>query len=196
MKNFTAFFFTAVLALGFAACSSPSGNSPAPASADNYFFPRDRTFDYTYSLDSTTETYQVRDTTGGFMSLVNQNVQGSISPTLYLFKQTTSADGSVICLLSNSPQTNGFIALEGTLDLGSTWTADDAGNIQAAVVGKYAEYYLPGRQVHYNDVVVVKYTDKTAPADHYVIRYFANGYGLILERTVTSSTQSADLQLV
>jgi hypothetical protein len=201
MKNFGLIAIAAVLSLGFAACSTPSDSVPDPVNADNYFFPRDRTFNYTYSLDSAqtsvTSTYLVRDTTGGFMILVDQNASGPINNSLYLFKQEVTPDGSTVCRLSVSANDNGFIALKGKLDLGANWYADDAHNIEATVVGKYAEYYLPGRQVHYNDVVVIKYADKNAASDHYIIRYFANGYGLILERTITgTSSESADLQLL
>ena len=116
---------------------------------------------------------------------------------LYYFKDEQSADGSIICILANSATDKGFVALKGTLDLGATWYTDSAQTIQATVVGKYAEYYLPGRQLHYNDVVVVKYADKNASLDNYLVRYFARDYGLILEREVTGpSTEIIHLQLL
>ena len=91
----------------------------------------------------------------------------------------------------------GIVALKGTLDLGQGWFADTAQKIQANIIEKYAEYYLPGRKIHYNDVVVVRYIDSRLSADTYIVRYFARGYGLILERTITGATSEIlNLQLI
>ena len=187
----------AVLLVPLFSCTLSTNPGQQTSGADNYFFPRDRTFHYKYSLNdsntSDTVTYQVRDTAGGYLSLVDA---GATNNTLYLFKQDIAADGSTICLLSNSATGNGFIALKGNLDVGSFWDANDAGNIIATVVGKYSEYYPPGRQLLYKDVIVVKYTDKNAASDQYVVRYFANGIGLVFERTISGPSDAADILLI
>lgn len=201
MKRLTNLAFISAFAALIASCSAPSDSSPLPTGAENYFFQQNAAFQYTYSEDNLSSadvsTYGVKSTYayGSFFSLVKQGQ--SANDTLLLFKNETSLDGSTSCILSNSPGDAGFVALKGTMDLGSSWIADAKGDLQATIVGKYAEYYLPGRQVHYTDVVVVKYTDKTAPAENYVVRYFARDLGLILERVIMGPTSEVTrLQLL
>ena len=200
MRKFASFSIGLFVAAFLAACSAPTDPTPLSSNADAYFFQQNTTYSYTYSQDNTPSpsTYGVTPpiSYGSYLSLVSQNQTGT-TDTLLLFKNRVTSDGTVNCILANSPADIGIVALKGTLDLNATWNADIAGNIQATVVGKYAEYYLPGRQIHYNDVVVVKYTDKTASADTYIVRYFARGYGLILERTITGATSEiSNLQLI
>lgn len=195
----------AILALAacISSCSTPDETAPLSSNADNYFFQQNTGLQYTYSEDNLlspdVSTYSVKSTLayGSFFSLVKQDLATSTSDTLLLFRNEKSADGSIECVLSNSPNDIGFVALKGKMDLGASWTADAIGNLQATIVGKYAEYYLPGRQVHYNDVVVVKYVDITAPAENYVVRYFARDFGLILERVIMGPTSEVTrLQLL
>ncbi len=203
MKYLASFVLASVLSALLAACSMPTTSAPLSADAKDYFFQSNTTFQYTYSQDdtisnSTTATYQAKlvdNTYGSYLQLVN-NQSTATNNVLYYFKNQSTADGS-ICILSNSVSGKGFVALKGTLEMGASWYADSAQNIQAIVVGKYAEYYLPGRQLHYNDVVVVKYADKNASSDNYLVRYFARDFGLILERKVTGpSSEIVNLQLL
>jgi hypothetical protein len=204
MKYSKALVIASLLTAFASSCSSPSAPVQVPTTADAYFFQQSTVPEYTYSQDNTkkidTVTYQVSLVDNTFNSYLKLTTKDPSSPNpnvLYYFKNTQAPDGSVICLLANSPTDKGYIALKGTLDLGATWYADSMQNILATVVGKYAEYYLPGRQVHYSDVVVVQYADKTAPANSYIVRYFARNYGLILENTVTGPTSEiSDLQLI
>ncbi len=202
MKKFASFAIASVLIFFLGSCSAPSDPTQLSSNADAYFFQQNTTYSYTYSQDKTnsnpTATYGVTPpvTYGSFLSLVSQSQSGT-ADTLLLFKNRVTSDGTVNCILSNSSTDNGIIVLKGMLDLGAEWYADTAQKIYANVVGKYAEYYLPGRQIHYSDVVVVKYTDSRAASDSYVIRYFARGYGLILERTITGTTSEiSNLQLI
>lgn len=202
MKKLASLAAASLLTAFLAGCSAPVAPTSLSSNADAYFFQQNTTYSYTYSQDKTTSnpvaTYGVTPpvTYGSFLSLVSQNQSGT-TDTLLLFKNRVTSDGTVNCILSNSPTDIGIIVLKGTLDLGAAWYADTAQKIQANVVGKYAEYYLPGRQIHYSDVVVVKYTDSRAASDSYVIRYFARGYGLILERTITGITSEiSNLQLI
>jgi phage tail protein X len=201
MRTFASLVIGTALAALAAACSAPSGPTPLSSSAEVYFFQPDLTQVYTYSQDqaATTDTFAYHVYSANLQNTYNSYLmlQRKDSSVLYYFKNKQTSDGTMECLLANSPTDNGFVALKGTLDLGATWYADTAQNIQVTVVGKYAEYYLPGREVHYSDVVVVKYTDKTSPSGNYIVRYFARTYGLISELTITgANTQIADLQLL
>jgi hypothetical protein len=204
MKKYFLHSIALLFAVVAASCTAPSDPAQHPASASDYFFPdNDNTLHYTYSQDSAsvavTATYRMKVDSfayGNFSQLIRQDQAASASQVLFYFKNELSTDGSVVCILSTKQGDPGFIALKGNLDLGSTWYADPSQTVSATVVGKYAEYYLPGRQVHYTDVVVIKYADKTGSADQYIIRYFARGYGLILERKVEISSETADLQLL
>jgi hypothetical protein len=199
MKKLALFIFGLILS----ACSTPTSTTLPPATADQYFFPdNDNTFQYTYSQNkvSTTDTItynvHINDTVGHYSQLIGQNLS-SPNPVLFYFKNELASDGQIVSIIANSPSDNGFVALKGTMDIGATWYADAAQNVQATVVGKYAEFYLPGRIVHYNDVVVVQYSDKNAPSDNYIVRYFARNYGLILEEVVTGqTTEITNLQLL
>jgi hypothetical protein len=204
MKSFASYATGLALAALLISCSAPNEPMPASSSAKDYFFPPNITQVYTYSQDngsvSDTFAYQVNAVDGSYdtyLKLEQKNPSNPNNGVLYYFKNKANNDGSIVCVLSNSATGNGFVALKGTLDLGASWYTDTAQNILATVVGKYAEYYLPGRQVHYSDVVVVKYTDKTTSSDNYVVRYFARDYGLIFERTINGTgSQITDLQLL
>ena len=204
MRIFASLVIGFIMAALLSACSAPNDSTMQTASAIDYFYPADETQIYTYSQDNASQIDTVsykaslvdQQNPNSYLQLKNTN-SSSGTNVLYYFKNEQSSDGSILCLLANSPTDKGFVALKGTLDLGATWYADPAQNVQAVVVGKYAQYYLPGRQVHYDDVVVVKYTDKTAPSGNYIVRYFARNYGVISELTITgSATQIADLQLL
>ena len=184
-------------------CSAPTDPSSSPARANDYFFPQDATLHYTYSQDKLTTidtfTYRVNGSQsyGGYSELIREGQSASANDTLYYFKNDKASDGSQVCVLSSSQSDKGLVVLKGILDLGASWYADGAQNIQATVVGKYADYYLPGRERHYNDVIVVKYVNKLSPPEQYMVRYFARDFGLILERTVLSpSSDIANLQLL
>ncbi|MFI5264370.1 MAG: hypothetical protein ACHQM6_07640 [Candidatus Kapaibacterium sp.] len=202
MKFFASFITGLALAAQLVSCSAPDQPVAQSFSAKDYFFPTDITQIYIYSQDHSSS---VTDTFAYQVDAVDRNssynsyfkLQRKDSSVLYYFKSEESADGSSICVLSNSTSNNGFVALEGVLDIGASWYTDATDQIQATVVGKYAEYFLPGRQVYYNDVVVVKYSDKNVSPDNYVVRYFARDYGLIFERTITgTSSDVTNLQLL
>ncbi|MEP7234315.1 MAG: hypothetical protein ABI778_03370 [Ignavibacteriota bacterium] len=203
MKIFTSIGLASIAAV-LVSCSAPSEPAPVTSAAKDYFFPANTTQIYTYSEDhgssSDTVAYAVNPVDGSFdtyLKLEKQNPTTPGSGVLYYFKNKTNFDGQVVCVLSNSATSTGFVALKGAMDLDANWYCDTAQNILATIVGKYAEYFLPGREVHYHDVIVVKYTDKTAPQVNYVVRYFARDYGLIFERKITGQTsETTDLQLL
>jgi hypothetical protein len=194
------------LAIFVASCSAPTDSSqPATtAPAVDYFYPPSNGLQYIYAQDNTsrsandTSTYQVvvGSSYDSYAKLVEKSTTGNNSSVLYYYKVDGSQSG-VKCILSTTGSDEGIIALEGNLDIGTTWTADPAGHIQASVVGRYAEYFLPGRQLMYHDVVAVQYTDNTDPSGVYTLRIFARDYGLIYEEHITgSASQSSTLKLL
>jgi len=192
-----------VLALALASCNSPtSTTAPTTAQASDFFYPPVNGEQYIYtqnnvSAPTDTQTYQVvvGASYGSYAKLVSQDQQSTSPSVLYYYKVNVSQAGDQ-CILSSTGSDQGIIALEGSLSLGSTWPADAAGDITATVVGRYAQYFLPGRTQMYTDVVAVKYVNNNSDSS-YVLRLFALGYGLILERTVsTTATTQPDLQLI
>ena len=193
------------LATFAASCAAPTDSSqPSTAPAEEYFYPPSNGMQYIYAQDNTlqpstdTSTYQVvvGSSYDSYAKLVEKSTTGSNSSVLYYYKVDGNQAG-VKCILSSTGSDGGIVALEGTLDVGTTWAADDAGHIQASVVGRYAEYFLPGRQLMYHDVVAVQYVDNTDVSGAYTLRIFARDYGLIFEEHVMNSTShSSSLQLL
>jgi hypothetical protein len=63
-------------------------------------------------------------------------------------------------------------------------------------VDRYDDYYLPGRLVHFSDVIAVKYHTTGQPDNVYTLRFFARDHGLILERQLALYGEIASLQLI
>jgi hypothetical protein len=197
---------TFILAAALTGCTMQSvTDAPQPAAvANEYFFPQTNGLQYTYSEYETstpdTSTYQVVvNATYGSYTKLQKNDSGLPSPdVLYSYKTKTNSDGIMQCLMSREADgSDAFVALQGLLEIGSTWFADDAKTIEASVVSRYDTYILPGHEQTYQDVVVVKYVDKTKSDDVYEVRYFAKDYGLILERTIIGQlSQISNLQLI
>ncbi len=113
----------------------------------------------------------------------------------YYITYTKDADGNLAGILSTD--TSSLMALDGTLQDSATWVADEVHGIHATVVAEYDDYYLPGRQQDYSNVLAVEYHQDGQPADTYTLRFFARGYGLILERDLVGpNTEIARLQLI
>ncbi|HET9135384.1 MAG TPA: hypothetical protein VFO76_02010 [Candidatus Kapabacteria bacterium] len=202
MKKLIASLATAALLASCSAPTTPELSENAPA--DQYFYPATTGIQYVYSQgtsansqDTTTYNTQITSTTyGSYIQLVSQTPASS--NVLYYFKVEQPTPGAPIkCILSSTGSDQGLVVLQGDLSIGSTWFADGANNIEASVVGRYADYFPPGLSQVYHDVVVVKYIDKTKGEDSYTIRFFARDYGLILEREVLNpTTEVANLQLL
>lgn len=195
-----------ILAVIVTGCTSinPSDPQKPDAIADDYFFPQTNGLEYTYSNYSTTtpdtSTYQVivNAQYGSYTRLQKQEQGLPSTDVLYFYKTKTNSDGVIQCLMSREHDgADGFVALQGMLDVGSSWFADDSKTIEATVMGHYDEYILPGHEQKYYDVVIVKYVDKTKSSDVYEVRYFARDYGLILERTIIGQlSEISNLQLI
>ena len=202
MTKLIASFAIAVLLASCNAPSMPELSDTAPA--DQYFYPATTGIQYVYSQgnspstqDTTTYNTQITNTTyGSYIQLVSQTPAST--NVLYYFKVEQQAPGIPIkCILSSTGSDQGLVVLQGNLEIGSTWFADALNSIEATVVGRYADYFPPGLNQVYHDVVVVKYKDNSKSDDTYTIRFFARDFGLILEREVLNpTTDVANLQLI
>jgi len=184
--------YLALLAfIGFTSCSALNEPEPNAPIAESYFFPESNGLQYTYSHDdhntSDTSTYYVVvGQNYGSFSRLERYENGAIvdGDPFYYYKTATSRDGISQCLLSKDGMAENIIALQGELTVGSSWAANDDGSIVATVQDHYDFYYLVGREKKYDDVVVVKYVDSREESGTYILRYFANGYGLIHEKRI------------
>ena len=135
MKNFASFILLCVFGTQLVSCTAPSEPAPLSNSAEAYFFQPDVTFQYTYLHDNSVSTdptiYQAGFSSGNYLKLEQKDPSASNNTILFYFKSNQSPDGSVVCILANSPADKGLIALKGTLDLGVTWYADSAQTIEA-----------------------------------------------------------------
>ncbi len=174
-------------------------STPAPlATVQSNFFPLDNGLLYTYGR---TTNYTKYDTITCRMVIaqppMNQNELKDTITNLpfYYISYTNDADGNLAGILGTD--TSSLIALDGSLQDSATWVADGIRGIHATVVAEYDDYYLPGRQEDFKDVLAVQYHQDSQPMDTYTLRFFARGYGLILEREfVGPTTEIARLQLI
>jgi hypothetical protein len=173
--------------------------TPAPqATVQSNFFPLENGLLYTYGRTTNFTKY---DTISCWLFTVQppailQNVlEDTVTKApFYSFVYSTDADGNPEGILSTDTST--LIALDGNLQDSATWVADEAHGIHATVVAQYDDYYLPGRQEDFADVLAVEYHQDGQPADIYTLRFFARGYGLILEREFGPSSEISRLQLI
>jgi hypothetical protein len=203
MKTIAVTFLLGAALIG---CTSEnSTNAPqSVAVANDYFFPQTNGLQYTYSNYTTsspdTSTYQVivNAQYGSYTRLQKQDPDVPSTDVLYFYKTKTNSDGIMQCLMSREQDgADGIVALQGLLEVGSSWFADDANTIKATVMARHDEYLLPGHEQKYQDVVVVKYVDSKKSQDVYEVRYFARDYGLILERTIIGQlSEISNLQLI
>lgn len=216
MKKFLSF----IGFIALAGCSALVDPLQAPPVAETYFFPQTNGLQYTYARDkqnisdttappdegivSDTATYQVVvDGNYGTYSRLAKFENGTVTSgdALYYYKTSTNREGVLQCLLAKqSADGEDVIALQGELTIGSSWQANAGGTIIATVEDHYDYYYLTGRVIRYEDVVVVKYVDSREPVGTYTMRFFANGYGLIHEKRIvendTDETAISNLRLL
>jgi hypothetical protein len=161
------------------------------------FFPLDNGLLYTYDRfnNNRYDTLTCRLVIGQTAAYNNYLQNIADSQILYYIGLTHDANGNQAATLSNDTMT--LMALDGNLQTGATWVADDVHGIQATVVGQYDDYYLPGRNTQYSDVLAVEYHQQGQPSNFYTLRFFAQGHGLILERQLVGpNTEIASLQLI
>jgi hypothetical protein len=187
------FWMAAVLAaIFFAGCSS--GNDPSATSNDSpakhYFFPTTNGAIYTYARTVTKDGHIVTDTLRCQLdvaqSLATKNDLRDIKTgaILYFFDLTHDGLNNYAATLSSGDTT--LYALDGTLQDGSTWIADPTHRIRATVSQHIDDYYAPlPADVHFSDVISIKYQTDSLPQSIYTLRFFASGHGLIRETEVS-----------
>jgi hypothetical protein len=195
MKQITFLLFGLFLALE--SCAVNDTSSSGQATVQNSFFPLDNGLLYTYGRfgNNRYDTITCRIVIGKTAAYNNVLLDTANSQLLYYIDFTHDANGNLAATLSNDTMT--LMALDGNLQTGATWVADDVHGIQATVVGQYDDYYLPGRTTQYSNVLAVKYHQDGQPDNCYTLRFFAQGNGLILERQLVGpNTEIASLQLI
>ena len=180
-----------LLMAGLAACSS--GNDPGASSespAKKYFFPTTNGAIYTYARTVTKDGHIAMDTLRCQLdvaqNLATKNDLRDIKTgkILYYFDLTHDALNNYAATLSSGDTT--LYALDGTLQDSSTWIADPTHRIRATVVEHIDDYYPPRpAEVHFPDVISVKYQTDGDPTGIYTLRFFASGHGLIRETEVS-----------
>ena len=196
----TKFLIVAIGLLGLAGLQSCGINDPSPspqATVESHFFPQDNGLLYTYIRfnHNTYDTLTCRLILGQTVADKNALVDTKTDSALYYMRFTHDANGNYAAELSNGDTT--LLALDGQLLTGATWVADEVHNIHATVVGHYDDYYLPGRLIHFSDVLAVKYHQDTQPDNVYTLRFFARDRGIVFERNLVGpNTEIASLQLL
>ncbi len=206
MKKYVALL--SVLGLASCAITNEPGEQVTPV-AESYFFSKSTGVQYTYSHDeaniSDTLTYRVVNEyePGVFSRLERIEADTAIDgEALYYYMTDVNRDGILQCLMTKEEGSGEtIVALQGELNVGSSWIATNDGSIIASVQDHYDFYYLVGREKKYDDVIVIKYVDSREIEGTYILRYFANGYGLIHEKRVMSNdsdptTEVSNLRLI
>ncbi len=191
------FLLAAMICFGGCAVNDAT---PAPqATVQNNFFPLENGLIYTYGRTTNFTNYDTitcRLITEQPPLILQNELEDTVTDRpFYYIAYSTDADGNPEGILSTDTST--LIALDGNLQDSATWVADETRGIHATVVAQYDSYYLPGRQEAFNDVLCIEYHQDGLPADTYTLRFFARGYGLILERELVGpTTEIARLQLI
>jgi hypothetical protein len=197
MKTFWILLSGVIGLSGLNGCSV-NDSQPAPeATVQTHFFPLDNGLVYTYSRfnHNTFDTLTCRLIIGQTLLDKNVLVDTKTDSTLYALGFTHDVNGNLAAVMQNGDTS--MIVLDGQLLIGATWIADAVHNIRATIIDHYDDYYLPGRLVHFPDVLAVKYHQDGQPSTDYTLRYFARDQGLIFERElVEETTEIASLQLL
>jgi len=189
-----------VIAIAFGAALSGCGvtdNNPlGTATPQSHFYPIDNGLVYTYSRYSNNRYDTISCILKVGRTRVDKDTLLISDPNtpLYYLWLGPDANGNQAAFLENGDTT--LCALDGPLVPNATWIADETHSIQATVVDRYDDYYLPGRLVHYSDVLAVKYHTTGQPDNVYTLRFFARDHGLILERQLALYGEVASLQLI
>ena len=191
------FVAAAALLLALAGCQGPSAPNLTTPTVQSQFFPLDNGLVYTYLrlLNNRYDTLNLRLITAQ-PGQQNVFVYNGTLDTFYRVSLTHDADFNEAAVISTD--TSSLMVLDGTLEDGATWIADDIHRIHSTVIkAQYDDYYLPDvKGKDYSNVVVVEYHQDGQPENNYTLRYFAQGYGLILEEQIIGSSVIASLELI
>ncbi len=192
----------ATLAIG-AALLNGCGTSDAPPAStptvQSQFYPLDNGLIYTYQrfLNNRYDTLNLRLVTAQ-QGLQNVFVYKSANGTLVTFYRVSlTHDANYNQAAVISTDTSSLMVLDGTLEDGATWVADDINRIHATVLTEYDDYYLPDVKLKdYANVLVVQYHEDGQPNDNYTLRFFAQDHGLILEQQIVQRSVISSLELI
>ena len=174
---------------------APTNDEPT---VESHFFPLSNGLVYTYSrfdaLRAENDTLRCRLHIGQTKLDSNLFFNLKTGDTVYHIGFDKDASGNEDAFLRFGDTT--LLVLDGKLEQGATWVAEIHG-IHATVIAHYDDYYLPGRQIHYPDVLLVKYQD-LGNEKNYTLRFFARDHGLIREVSLIDdgSTEISSLQLL
>src|SRR5665213_2010350 len=180
-----------------AGCTVNDATPAPPATVRGNFFPFDNGLLYSYRRfnNNRYDTLNLLLNIGQPPSTSNTLINEATKLPYYHIGFAYDADNNLAAMLSTD--TASLMALDGTLEQGATWVADDIHGIHATVITQYDDYYLPLRQQDYADVLEVQYHRDGDPPGNYTLRFFARDHGLILERQIVNpETEIASLQLI
>jgi hypothetical protein len=185
-----------VLGSALLGCGVADTSLSGDATVHSHFYPIDNGVVYTYSRynNNRYDTISCRFVVGQMSVDKNALIITNTNTPLYYVGFMPDANGNQAAVLERGDTT--LLALDGPLVPTATWTADQSHSIQATVVDRYDDYYLPGRLVHFSDVIAVKYHTTGQPDNVYTLRFFARDHGLILERQLALYGEIASLQLI
>ncbi len=186
-----ALLFGAAMLVGCSVNDAPT--APVPT-VQSQFFPMDNGRIYTYRrfTNNHYDTINLRLVISQ-NSLSNVFVNTLTGDTFYRIGFTHDANNNLAAALSTD--TSSLMALDGTLEPGATWIADEINGIHATVIKPYDDYYLPSptRQEDYHNVLEVEYHQDGQPSTTYTLRFFARDCGLILERQIVAAGPNSEI---
>jgi hypothetical protein len=204
MRNAILIVIWAALAVG---CSSGDTPPDTTLTVRDYFFPTTNGLVYTYDRAQTDSNRIVTDTlhcvleVGQLPNSQNALVNQANDSVVYFFSTTHDSypgnNNAFAATLSTGTRT--VYALEGNLLDSDTWIADASDNLQAIVIAHIDDYYPPrtSADVHFSNVIEVKYETIGDPTAEYTLRFFSKGIGLIREAEIVpnGTTEISSLQL-
>jgi hypothetical protein len=173
---------------------------PPMTSLEDYFYLLKNDARYRYSRFKNiadTVTYKIRLGVGVTepAKLIQVDPVPSLPTTLYNLSVIRDGYGNPSAIIE-TPGESRIVALSGDLRMNSRWIASDSEKITAEVIDQYPEY-LPNKSVRFEDVLAVRYDKAGDSPSTYILRMYAKGVGLILERRIVAgNTEIGTLQLL
>ena len=190
-----------LVTLSIAASSCTVGSTEPPMTGlEEYFFPLKNNVRYRYSRFKNiadTVTYRMKVSAGAAepAKLLQIDPEPALPTVLYNLSIARDSYGNPSAVME-PPGEAKIVALSGDLRMNSRWIANQAEKITAEVIDQYPEY-LPNKSVSFQDVLAVRYDKAGDSPSTYILRMYAKGVGLILERRIVAgNTEIGTLQLL
>ena len=203
----TGWAFSLLACVSLASCGVTDPGPEAYPPVSNHFYPFTNGTVYVYSRSTVDNTQRTHTDTIGCTLLLgatdvdknklvitNGNPVSPGQPVLFYLGYTSDHSGQQAAVLATD--STSVLALDGSLKVDTSWMADPVRGIIATVVGHYYQYWLPGNNTTYEDVVAIKYQTIGEAENVYTLRYFAKDQGLILECQITPMSNVTSLQLL